>query len=350
MIIIHIESGLGNQMLSYCEYLSLKYANPDQKFYLETIIYEIPECNDVICQWNGYELNRIFGINYPENIKSLFSIEEWNIIIQEIRETEFWKHNWNYPVAITTVLKNHGLNLENVRGDFSSSPENQKSNSEIGFIYTLKNSRLGYESRRIYQRIFEDKIVERTNFKDKLFCNYKNDVFTGQWLRFCYRNNDRHLIENDIKKTFVFPPIDDDKNKKIAGYLSTVNAVAIHVRRGDLTKDVNWCFKYGYYKRAVKIIKSKVKDPVFILFSNPGEGNWCRENTKILGLDLNKDIVHIIDWNIDELSFRDMQLMGLCKHAIITTSSFGWWGAYFIDYSNKITISPLISLDTTYHC
>ena len=54
MIIIHIESGLGNQMLSYCEYLSLKYANPNQEFFAETIVFEIPECNQVIFQWNGY--------------------------------------------------------------------------------------------------------------------------------------------------------------------------------------------------------------------------------------------------------------------------------------------------------
>ena len=81
MIIIHIESGLGNQMLSYCEYLSLKYANPNQEFFAETIVFEIPECNEVICQWNGYELEKIFGIKEPKNIKSLFSDDEWTCLL-----------------------------------------------------------------------------------------------------------------------------------------------------------------------------------------------------------------------------------------------------------------------------
>lgn len=27
-------------------------------------------------------------------------------------------HNWNYPVVFTEVLNRHGLQLENVRGDF----------------------------------------------------------------------------------------------------------------------------------------------------------------------------------------------------------------------------------------
>ena len=52
MKIIHIESGLGNQMLSYCEYLAIKKMNPDDDCFIETIVYDIPECNDVICQWN----------------------------------------------------------------------------------------------------------------------------------------------------------------------------------------------------------------------------------------------------------------------------------------------------------
>ena len=62
MKVIHIESGLGNQMLSYCEFLAIKKVNPGEDCYLETIVYDIPECNDIICQWNGYELERVFNI------------------------------------------------------------------------------------------------------------------------------------------------------------------------------------------------------------------------------------------------------------------------------------------------
>ena len=72
MKVVHIESGLGNQMLSYCEYLAIKKMNPNDDCYIETIIYELPECNDIICQWNGYELNNIFGLDAP-NIKNHFN-------------------------------------------------------------------------------------------------------------------------------------------------------------------------------------------------------------------------------------------------------------------------------------
>lgn len=69
MKVIHIESGLGNQMLSFCEYLAAQHANPYDKCYIETVIFDIPQCNDVICQWNGFELEKIFGINVP-NIRA----------------------------------------------------------------------------------------------------------------------------------------------------------------------------------------------------------------------------------------------------------------------------------------
>ena len=69
MKVIHIESGLGNQMLSYSEYLAMRKANPTDDLFIETIIYDIPECNQVTCQWNGYELERIFHIFAPRDRK-----------------------------------------------------------------------------------------------------------------------------------------------------------------------------------------------------------------------------------------------------------------------------------------
>ena len=61
-------------MLSYCEYLAIKKMNPQDDCYIETIIYDIPECNDVICQWNGYELDKVFNLHAP-NIHSIINSE-----------------------------------------------------------------------------------------------------------------------------------------------------------------------------------------------------------------------------------------------------------------------------------
>ena len=339
-------------MLSYCEYLSLKYANPQQDFFLETIIYEIPECNEYISQWNGYELDRIFGIDSPKNIKTLFSESEWRDIISEIKATEFWRHNWNYPVAFTEVLNRHGLRLSNVRGDFD--PEGiiegtgfQKKQDWKG---RLRQTNIWMTLRRYYGHIFNKKIVKSHNNQGQLFLMTNKDIFTGQWLDFKYMGNNRGLIDEEIKSTFTFPDFSDNKNREMADYLKSVNAVAIHARRGDMLGANGWCYKYGYFRRAVKYVKKHVSNPVFVFFTNPGSIEWCKDNDKIFGLDYSIDNVLFVDWNGGAESYRDMQLMGHCKHAIVTNSSFGWWGAYFISNPNKITISPLVEMDTTYHC
>ncbi len=352
MIVIHIESGLGNQMLSYCEYLSLKYANPDDEFYIENIIYDIPECNEVTCQWNGYEIERVFGITEPKNIKTLFSKEQWGQIISDIRLSEFWKYNMNYPIAFTEAFAKAGLLWVNTRGDFYDGKHSGALNpSKLRWIKSfLADSSLGVYIKRRNNTINSEQYIKKNDCRNELFRKTDETLFTGQRLAFKYKGNDRHLIDNEIRKTFVFPAITDKKNREMATYLKDVNAVAIHARRGDMLGANGWCYKYGYFRRAVKYIRRHVENPVFVFFTDPGSIAWCKDNPKVFGLDFLKDKVLFVDWNDALESFRDMQLIGFCKHAIITNSSFGWWGAYFINNPNKITISPLVEIDTTHHC
>lgn len=352
MKVIHIESGLGNQMLSYCEYLSLKHANPGDEFYIENIIFEIPECNEVTCQWNGYELGRVFGITEPKNVRILFSDQQWKQLISDIRASEFWKYNMNYPVAFTEAFAKAGLPLLNTYGDFYDGKHSGALKpSKIRQLKTmLADSALGAWLKRWNNTHNADKYIKAHDVRGELFRSTPEALFTGQRLAFKYRGNDRHLIDDEIRKKFVFPEITDRKNREMADYLKTVNAVAIHARRGDMLGTNGWCYKYGYFRRAVKHIRKHVENPVFVFFTNPGSIKWCKDNPGVFGLDYSKDTVCFVDWNGGEESFKDMQLMGFCKHAIITNSTFGWWGAYFIDNPHKITISPLVEMDTTFHC
>lgn len=349
MIVLHIDSGLGNQMLAYCEYLALKHANPNEDFYLETITFDITECNEVICQWNGYELEKIFGINTPPNIKTLFSENEWSRIVDEVRKTEFWKHNWNYPVAITEALNKAGLNIENIRGDFSTQGDKTCSGKRT-WKTILKESRVGNQIRRLIELHNPFAQIALYENKKNLFLDCKGrNVFTGPWLSFYRKNNARELIDEQIQKSFVFPPFDLDKDIKTSEYIDSCNAVAIHVRRGDALYSNAWCYKFGYFKRAVRYIRKHIENPVFIFFTDPASVDWCKNNEKIFEIDFKTEKVLFVDWHKGDESFRDMQLMSHCKHAIITTSSFGWWGAYFIKNPNKITISPYVTIDTTHN-
>ena len=70
---------------------------------------------------------------------------------------------------------------------------------------------------------------------------------------------------------------------------------------------------------------------MFCLFSD--DLNWCKEK-----FSDNNNIY--VDWNTGTNSFRDMQLMSLCKHNIIANSTFSWWGAWLNSNTNKTVIIP----------
>ncbi len=348
MIVIHFDSGLGNQILTYFEYLALKKVNPAEDIYFETITYDIPECDKVIAQWNGFELPEIFGFNTPPNIKTLFNEQQWDSIMEDVRESRFWEHNWNYPVAITQALNRAGLHLKNVRGDFSVGMDKTCSENH-SFKAKIKDTLLGESLRRIIEIIQEKKQIEFYENKSNLFLKVEEDIFTGPWLSFYRKGNNREVIDELIRKEFVFPNFVDQRDNDTAALLDSCNAVAVHVRRGDALYSNAWCYKYGYFKRATKLIRKNVKDPVFVFFTDPSSVEWCKENEIIFGIDHKSDIVIYVDWHKGRDSYRDMQLMAHCKHAVITTSSFGWFGAYLITNPNKITISSYRTIDTTHH-
>lgn len=340
MKVIHIESGLGNQMLSYSELLLLRKLNPSDEFYIETIIFDIPQCSQVISQWNGYELQYIFGIE-EKNIKAVFNTFQWNEIMKSIVQSEFWL-DWNYPQIFVNSFNSCGLKLLNYRGGVNYNPPESKFNK-------ITNNRFGYFIKRIFRPFYEEKYIQEMNLHDKMFIQTQDDIFTGQWLGLMRKNSGIENIEQEIRSVFVFKPFLNTKNIQTAEIIKNCNSVAIHARRGDAMQSNGYCYRCGYFKRAIAYIKKHVVNPVFFFFTDTGSMEWCRDNEKIFGLNMKKDEVYFIDWNSGTESYRDMQMMSLCKHNVITFSSFGWWGAWLNNNPHKITCSPSVWINTTHH-
>ena len=342
MKVVHIESGLGNQMLSYAEYLVIQKLNPSDQCYIETIIYDIPECNDVICQWNGYELERIFGIQAPD-IRSRFTQKQWKKITDDVRKSRFWDNGWRYAAAITAALNRQGLELINYLGN------DERYRLTQTLFERITNNKIGYDIKRYLRPLYEKKYIQKWNCSAKIFIQTEENVFAGQTLGLRNRTVDIDFVREEINNSFRFSEITDEKNLEAAARITSCNSVAIHARRGDMLQSNGYCYKYGYFKRATKYIKKRISDPVFFFFCDTGSIEWCKSNLHIFGLDIKKDNIHFIDWNHGPEYYRDMQLMSLCKHNIITNSSFGWWGAYFNHNPDKITCSPNVWLNTTNH-
>lgn len=132
-----------------------------------------------------------------------------------------------------------------------------------------------------------------------------------------------------LKPTIEISP----ENCEILNQIKEVNAVSIHVRRGDYQNSNFMLLEMDYYTKAVERISGTVKNPKFYIFSN--DMDWVRHQFSNLNIDF-----QIIDINTREQSYMDMILMSNCKHNIIANSTFSWWSAWLNQHTDKIVIAP----------
>lgn len=149
-----------------------------------------------------------------------------------------------------------------------------------------------------------------------------------------------------IREDFTFRPPLNKKNLKCAALISKVNAVSLHVRRGDYASDVRTAATHGlcsldYYLAALRLVAERVPNARLFVFSD--DISWVRQN---LSLDLP---AYFVDHNQGVSSFNDMRLMTMCSHHIIANSSFSWWGAWLNPNIDKIVIAPSHWFNTTHH-
>lgn len=169
------------------------------------------------------------------------------------------------------------------------------------------------------------------------------------WLDFLNLKGDRYLygywqsakyfkpFESVIRRDFTFREQLSGQNAELAAEIANSQSVSLHVRRGDYVSDpktgnvMDVC-SIDYYRKAISYTTKHVEQPVFYVFSD--DIMWVRQN-----LPVNFPCVYI-DHNRQAESYRDMQLMSLCRHHVIANSSFSWWGAWLNPDPEKLVIAP----------
>ncbi len=155
--------------------------------------------------------------------------------------------------------------------------------------------------------------------------------FNGYWQNTVYLKE----MRDALRKDFSFKKPLSKKNELLAAQIDATESAFIHVRRGDYLNSANLCdvCTLQYYQNAVQLLQDKVHAELsFFVFSD--DINWVKKELPLSGQ------VTYVDWNIGEESYRDMQLMSLCKHSIICNSTFSWWGAYLKKDTTGFTIMP----------
>lgn len=139
--------------------------------------------------------------------------------------------------------------------------------------------------------------------------------------------------EDTIRREFTLRSQPSSPNPAMLRRIQAVNAVSLHVRRGDyLTLKDTPVLPLHYYTSASKLITGRVPDPHWFVFSD--DIAWAQDN-----LRLSQPTV-FVDVNGPEADYEDLRLMSACKHHVIANSSFSWWGAWLNGRSDKVVVAP----------
>ena len=272
MKIIKIQGGLGNQMFQYAFAKSCAMHSGDD-IYLDISNYtkNINNKKGIDSIHNGYELEHLFNIDLPE-------------------------------ADMKSVLK------------LGTLPDS--------FLHRFKRKYLTKKTHYI------EKGLQAVNLE--LLKSSKNLYLEGYWQSEDYFSECTDVIRQafDFKLTPAQKNLDLLKEHK--------NLVSIHVRRGDYLNQTGFAVcTEDYYSAAIKYMKEKFTDSIFLIFSD--DILWCKDFFKSL---IDSDKCMFVDWNCGADSWQDMYLMSRCKGNIIANSTFSWWAAWLNNSSDKCVVAP----------
>lgn len=160
-----------------------------------------------------------------------------------------------------------------------------------------------------------------------------NTYVLGTWQSESYFRDVRHLLDTELR---LRVPLSAETQRSLTR-IESVNAIAIHFRRGDYVTNPDTTAFHGvcppdYYRNGIAYMREKVENPVFFVFSD----DVPAIRGELSGVS---DVVFPAA-NPPERGHEDLALMAACKHHIIANSSFSWWGAWLAQTTSQIVVAP----------
>ena len=204
-----------------------------------------------------------------------------------------------------------------------------------GFITEKVSRRIGWNVLLPkYKCINED--IPNYHFQKELVTSHiKNAYLTGYWQNPRYFEDFADVIRKDFTIRVDLPK---ETNEELEYLLNQKRPlVFVGVRRYQEAEGKNCRLSAcgaDYYNKAMQRIAQTLDNPLFVIFGEVRE--WAEEN---LSSDFDK---YFVKKKTGELSaISDLYLMQNCHHAIISNSTYYWWGAWLQQPSeNHIVIAP----------
>lgn len=193
--------------------------------------------------------------------------------------------------------------------------------------------------KKVIEFLFFKKIYERKQDPDSLRAFEKKYFWPLLYFKGFYQSERFFAdIKDDVREAFTFDKRNaNERSLRLLEQIgSDVNAVSLHIRRGDYLLPKHWettgsICQLSYYQNAIAEMNQRINHPSYYVFSD--DIPWVRENLPL------ENVVYV-DWNKGEDSWQDMMLMSCCRHHIICNSTFSWWGAWLNPREDKIVIAP----------
>ncbi len=200
--------------------------------------------------------------------------------------------------------------------------------------YKPRSGRIGRRLNRFFADTTKYVVEPKFTFSPEMMDLEAPCEVDGYWQTEKYFLEIEPLLRTEFTLREPLGPYAEDMAHKIR---SARAPVMLHVRRGDFVSVPRFNKILGtasmeYYEAAIAIIRERVEDPIFFVFSD--DLPWAQEHiktgfpTEFVGQGAEKN-------------YEDLELMRLCHHHILANSTFGWWGSWLSDhYRTGITIAP----------
>jgi hypothetical protein len=276
MIISKIYQGLGNQLFQYA-YGKARAIELNVEFKIDTSYYE----NYSEVTQFGYTYKRDFGLNRFQVTAKEATAEEIDAVLHPIGKS---------------------------------------------ILHKLSN-RLRLKSKKLNKKFYIKENIE--NFSPELLNILDNTYVEGYFTNEKYFKNIKSILVKEF--TLIDPPT--DVNQEIIQEMENCNSICISIRRTNfLNNPLHGTCGEAYYYDAMKLMASKVENPIFYVFSDDNE--WINTFFDSQGFEC-----RFIQHNYPDF-YEDFRLMTNCKHHIIPNSTFPWWAAWLSENESKIVIAP----------
>ena len=236
------------------------------------------------------------------------------------------------------------LNNFNITSEIAS--DNKKFKSSYGYLKRkiLLKADLFRRNKLFY---IEKKNIDKiTNYND----DFKNKFFDNNMYVEGYFESEKYFLnyKRSLSNEFKFKNPDIYKNNLYFDNISKSNSVALCIRQNRFIEGINnnnevnrkksWNYtleQIEYINKSVQIIKSKISNAKFFLWSN----DFQNLESNFFDFDYQNINLNNVNDSIDK-TILGLYLLTNCKHYVVTGSSFNWWGAWLSANQNKIIIRP----------